>query len=118
MTDQGVIRQQMNDAFDELSELLDASHPEKEARKQAKRTSRKSLAVRSLLGLITLYRLVLSPLFGARCRFYPTCSHYAMEAVTQWGALRGLVMTAKRLFKCQPFHPGGYDPVPAPGRAD
>ena len=64
-----------------------------------------------LLGLITLYRWTLSPLLGSRCRFYPTCSAYAAEAIEVHGAPRGAWLALKRISKCHPFHPGGYDPL-------
>jgi putative membrane protein insertion efficiency factor len=67
-------------------------------------------------GLILAYRYALSPLLGPRCRFYPSCSAYALEAVDRHGALRGLWLALRRLGRCHPWHPGGYDPVPA--RAD
>ncbi|MGV0997796.1 MAG: membrane protein insertion efficiency factor YidD [Fluviibacter sp.] len=70
------------------------------------------LVQRLLLGLITLYRYTLSPLLGQRCRFYPSCSAYAAEALTQYGPLRGSWLALKRLLRCHPFHPGGHDPVP------
>jgi uncharacterized protein len=62
--------------------------------------------------LIRAYQLVLSPLLGPRCRFYPSCSHYAIEAIESHGALRGSWLSAKRICRCHPFHPGGFDPVP------
>ena len=65
-----------------------------------------------LLALIDAYRLLLSPFFGARCRFYPTCSSYAREAIEVHGSLRGSWLAAKRILKCHPWHPGGVDPVP------
>lgn len=61
---------------------------------------------------IKAYRAIISPLFPPSCRFYPTCSSYALEAVQKFGALRGGWMAAKRIAKCHPFHPGGIDPVP------
>ncbi|HEY8417551.1 MAG TPA: membrane protein insertion efficiency factor YidD [Limnochordales bacterium] len=64
-----------------------------------------------LIGLIRLYRRVVSPLFPPRCRFYPSCSEYAEQAVRRYGVLRGGWMAVVRLSKCHPFHPGGYDPV-------
>ena len=65
-----------------------------------------------LLALIRLYQLTLSPLLGRQCRFYPTCSHYADEAIRTHGAMRGALLAIKRLGKCHPFHPGGVDLVP------
>ncbi len=65
-----------------------------------------------MVGLIKLYQWVLSPLLGQRCRFYPTCSQYAIEAIQKHGALRGAVYTIRRLSKCHPWHDGGHDPVP------
>ena len=72
-------------------------------------------AARLLLALIGLYRRVLSPLKGApSCRFHPTCSAYAVEAIEMHGALRGSALAVRRILKCHPFHPGGLDPVPPP----
>jgi uncharacterized protein len=71
---------------------------------------------RMLLLPIVAYRRWISPAMPARCRFYPSCSAYAVEAITVHGALRGLGLTIWRLLRCQPFHPGGYDPVPPPKR--
>lgn len=67
---------------------------------------------RAILQLIRLYQLVLSPLLGNRCRFYPTCSAYAMEAVERHGVWRGLGLAVRRLSRCHPWHAGGVDPVP------
>ena len=67
---------------------------------------------RILLGMIAGYRLLLSPLTGPSCRFYPTCSAYAAEAIEKHGALRGSWLAVKRILKCHPWHPGGVDPVP------
>jgi uncharacterized protein len=64
------------------------------------------------LGLIRFYQLVISPLKPPTCRFYPTCSHYGMESIKRFGALRGGWLTIKRIVKCHPFHPGGIDNVP------
>jgi putative membrane protein insertion efficiency factor len=61
---------------------------------------------------IIAYRRWISPAMPARCRFYPSCSAYALEAVTTHGALRGICLAVWRLLRCHPFHPGGYDPVP------
>ena len=67
---------------------------------------------RLLLALIAGYRLLLSPLLGPNCRFYPTCSAYAAEAIDTHGVLRGTWLAVKRISKCHPWHPGGVDPVP------
>ncbi len=68
---------------------------------------------RALGFLIRSYQRLLSPLLGPRCRFYPTCSHYALEAIERHGAARGSILALRRLLRCHPLHPGGYDPVPA-----
>ncbi|HUJ52833.1 MAG TPA: membrane protein insertion efficiency factor YidD [Steroidobacteraceae bacterium] len=64
--------------------------------------------------LIRLYQWTVSPLLGPRCRFYPSCSHYALEAFERFGVLKGAWLTLARIARCHPFHPGGFDPVPAP----
>jgi len=61
---------------------------------------------------ITAYRAVISPLLMPRCRFHPSCSGYALEAVERHGVLKGFGLAAWRLLRCHPFHPGGHDPVP------
>lgn len=65
-----------------------------------------------LLALIKLYRILISPLFPPSCRFQPTCSQYALDAVETHGVWRGSYLAINRILKCHPFHPGGYDPVP------
>jgi putative membrane protein insertion efficiency factor len=65
-----------------------------------------------LLILIQAYRYTLSPMLGRQCRFEPSCSVYAMAAIGEYGALRGGWMATKRVCRCHPWHPGGYDPVP------
>ena len=72
------------------------------------------LLARVFLGLIRFYRRGISPLLPPLCRFEPTCSCYAAEAIRSHGALRGLYLTLHRLFRCHPFSRGGYDPVPEP----
>ena len=67
---------------------------------------------RLLITQLRLYKRFISPLLGPRCRFYPSCSEYAMGAIAHHGPLRGIGLTAWRLARCHPFHPGGYDPVP------
>jgi len=65
-----------------------------------------------MIGLIRVYQKYLSPLKGRKtCRFYPTCSQYAIDALTKYGVFKGSWLAIKRLSKCHPFHPGGYDPV-------
>jgi putative membrane protein insertion efficiency factor len=69
---------------------------------------------KAVILLIRAYQIFLSPLLGARCRYYPSCSQYTLEAVQLHGVVYGLWLGAKRVTRCHPFHPGGYDPVPAP----
>lgn len=65
-----------------------------------------------LIGLLRLYRAVISPLYGNVCKYYPSCSAYALEAVTVHGAVKGTTLAARRLASCHPWSLGGYDPVP------
>ncbi len=67
---------------------------------------------RALLGAIRFYSRVISPALPPRCRFYPTCSAYAAEAIERYGVVRGTWLAVRRLVKCAPWHPGGVDPVP------
>ncbi len=67
---------------------------------------------RGVLALIRFYQRVISPLFPPTCRFTPTCSHYGYEAIERYGIIRGGWLAVKRLARCHPFNPGGYDPVP------
>ncbi|HEX7997317.1 MAG TPA: membrane protein insertion efficiency factor YidD [Pyrinomonadaceae bacterium] len=64
-----------------------------------------------LVSLLRFYKAAISPLLPPSCRFVPTCSEYAREAIERYGALRGSWMGARRILRCHPFHPGGYDPV-------
>jgi putative membrane protein insertion efficiency factor len=75
-----------------------------------------TLPARLLRGAVRTYQYTLRPLIGANCRFHPHCSDYALEALALHGALRGSAMTARRILRCNPWHPGGWDPVP-PRRA-
>jgi putative membrane protein insertion efficiency factor len=67
---------------------------------------------RLLLSLIGAYRLLLSPWWGSQCRFTPTCSHFAAEAIERHGAARGTWLALRRVGRCHPWHRGGFDPVP------
>jgi putative membrane protein insertion efficiency factor len=64
------------------------------------------------ISLIKAYQYTLSPLLGPACRFYPSCSEYAYQAIMRHGPVRGLFLAIKRILRCHPFHPGGVDPVP------
>ena len=70
---------------------------------------------RFLLLALSVYRSFLSPFYGGACKFYPSCSQYASEAIARYGAGRGAWLAVKRLARCRPFSPGGYDPVPGLG---
>jgi putative membrane protein insertion efficiency factor len=71
-----------------------------------------NLGQRLLIGVIRVYQIALSPYFGSQCRFSPTCSEYAREAVAKHGALKGAWLAVRRIGRCHPYHPGGHDPVP------
>ena len=72
---------------------------------------KKKTAVRFLIFLVRLYQKTVSPLFPSTCRFYPSCSAYSIEALTEHGTLAGTWMTLKRILRCHPLSAGGYDPV-------
>lgn len=81
--------------------------------KASKGTADLSIAQRAVLAPIRFYRRFLSPLKASpSCRFSPTCSHYAVDAIRGHGVVRGSYLAFRRVLKCQPFHPGGFDPVP------
>jgi putative membrane protein insertion efficiency factor len=63
-----------------------------------------------LIGMVRLYQIFLSPFLGGQCRFQPTCSHYFIEAVKKYGAISGSIRGIRRILRCHPYHPGGYDP--------
>jgi hypothetical protein len=69
-----------------------------------------------LILLIRTYQLLLSPLLGNHCRFYPSCSQYAVEAIERHGPWRGGLIAVRRILRCHPWHPGGIDPVPEPDK--
>ena len=69
-----------------------------------------------ILVLIKAYQWTLSPLLGGACRYYPSCSSYAYGAVERFGPIRGSWMGIKRILRCNPWHEGGYDPIPSPGK--
>jgi putative membrane protein insertion efficiency factor len=71
-----------------------------------------SIGARLVLALLRIYQLVISPLLGPRCRFSPSCSSYAIEAVHRHGLAQGSVLAVRRVLRCHPFHAGGLDPVP------
>ncbi len=68
------------------------------------------------VGVVRAYQWTIRPVIGANCRFWPSCSEYAVEAFRGHGALRGGALTTKRILRCNPWHEGGYDPVPEPDR--
>ena len=68
---------------------------------------------RVMLFVIDIYRWFLSPLLGSNCRYYPSCSHFAQDAIRAHGAFRGSMLAAKRIGRCHPWADGGYDPVPS-----
>jgi hypothetical protein len=74
--------------------------------------------IRLLTGSVRLYQYLISPILPPSCRFYPSCSNYAHTAIEDHGFWKGLSLVVKRLFKCHPFHPGGYDPVPITGNRE
>jgi putative membrane protein insertion efficiency factor len=79
-----------------------------------KRTMVKALQIlqKAVIGCLYCYRYCVSPYLGQRCRFHPSCSVYALEALNQFGLSKGCYLAVRRLSHCHPFHPGGYDPLP------
>lgn len=71
----------------------------------------RAIIKKAILSVIAIYRLALSPILPAGCRFTPTCSAYSKEAIERYGVLKGILLSIKRLLRCHPFHPCGHDPV-------
>ncbi|WP_425059449.1 Putative membrane protein insertion efficiency factor [Sporomusa carbonis] len=71
----------------------------------------KKIVTVMIIGAIKFYRLFISPLKPPSCRFIPTCSEYALMAIEKYGVAHGVIMAVRRILRCHPFHPGGYDPV-------
>ncbi|MBI3608880.1 MAG: membrane protein insertion efficiency factor YidD [Nitrospirae bacterium] len=78
----------------------------------ASRTASGHLLARGSLGVLSLYRMAISPYLPPACRFVPSCSAYATEAIQRHGAIKGMWLAMRRLLRCHPFHAAGYDPVP------
>ncbi|HYZ31759.1 MAG TPA: membrane protein insertion efficiency factor YidD [Crenalkalicoccus sp.] len=76
-----------------------------------------SAAAMALKVGVLAYQMTLRPVLGCNCRFHPSCSDYALEAISTHGALRGSALAARRILRCNPWHPGGHDPVPPPRAA-
>ncbi len=76
-----------------------------------------TLAAAVGIGVVRAYQWTLRPLIGANCRFHPSCSDYAVEALRTYGAGRGALLAGRRILRCNPWHPGGFDPVPPAGGA-
>ena len=72
----------------------------------------KAFLAKPLIWLVRAYQLIVSPFIPPSCRFHPTCSHYAIEALEKHGALKGGWLALRRVLRCHPWHPGGHDPVP------
>ncbi|MBW1899111.1 MAG: membrane protein insertion efficiency factor YidD [Deltaproteobacteria bacterium] len=73
---------------------------------------KKLIVKQTVLFFIKLYQIILSPILGPACRFYPSCSEYAYQAVSRHGVFKGAFLSCKRFLRCHPFNPGGFDPVP------
>ena len=79
-------------------------------------TSRPGIGAQAAMGAVRAYQLTVRPLIGAHCRFWPSCSDYAIDAVRRHGAVRGGALAARRVLRCNPWHEGSWDPVPEPDR--
>ena len=96
----------------------DSAHTVTASHSDSMETGGRSLGAWVLLTLISFYRVFLSHFFGGACKFHPSCSKYAQEAIARYGARRGVVLALKRLGRCRPFTRGGFDPVPDEDVAD
>ncbi|HOC02334.1 MAG: putative membrane protein insertion efficiency factor [candidate division TA06 bacterium ADurb.Bin131] len=76
------------------------------------RNKKKNILIKPVIFIIHVYQVVLSPIFGRNCRFYPSCSNYFIDALEKQGLLNGTILFLKRIVRCHPFNPGGYDPLP------
>jgi len=76
------------------------------------RNKKKSILIKPVIFIIQVYQVILSPVFGRNCRFYPSCSNYFIEALENRGLLNGTILFLKRIVRCHPFNSGGYDPLP------
>jgi putative membrane protein insertion efficiency factor len=90
------------------------AHPQSPSEPGGKNRPAPGSLSRLAIFLIHGYRYLVSPWVGNQCRFYPSCSHYAEEAINTHGFIKGGYLTGRRLLKCHPWHPGGLDPVPPP----
>lgn len=70
------------------------------------------LGARAAIWIVRVYQRVISPMFPSSCRYHPTCSQYAVDALSRYGLIKGLCLALRRIARCHPFHPGGFDPVP------
>jgi uncharacterized protein len=75
-----------------------------------------SVMAQAAIGAVTAYQWTIRPVIGAHCRFWPSCSDYAIDALRRHGAVRGGALAARRVLRCNPWHEGGWDPVPEPNR--
>jgi len=107
----------MHHAGDSCNALNSGNAPRGESQAVAGPARKRSLGAWLLLFVVRFYIMFLSPFFGGACKFYPSCSNYAFEAIAAHGARRGFVLAVRRLFRCHPFTKGGFDPVPDPEHA-
>lgn len=91
---------------------MDVAVRDGSARGETSAPTRRSVAKWLLRGPIRFYQLAISPMTPATCRYYPSCSNYAIEAIDKYGALKGGWLAVRRILRCHPFRPGGFDPVP------